>query len=103
GLIHHTNVHEMLLRIETTGAGALEVGEERLVPALTPDNIRQDMRLLQVQNHDGGRAPYTMRKRRPRLLVRRFAVHHYCVATSADLRASIQDFLDKLHGDVGGV
>src|SRR5262245_22359568 len=93
----------MLRWIKIAGASVREVREERLGPALAPDDIRQDMRFLQIQNHYSGGAAYTMRKGRPRLLVRRFAMYHHRVATAAQLRTALPDLLDKRTGSVVGI
>src|SRR5438128_11521202 len=70
----------MLVRVEAGRAGMRKMAEEGLAPELTADNIGQDIRLFDVEHHHRAGTPYAMRKRRPGLLVRRFAVYHHHVA-----------------------
>ena len=79
------------------------MAEEDLAPALTTDNICQDLRFFEVENHHCGCTPYAMRKRRPCLLMCGFAVYHYGVATRSQLCTALPHLLDKRAGRIVGV
>src|SRR5262245_22879029 len=93
----------MLVRVEIGRTGTRKMAEEGFVPELTTDNICQDLRLFEVENHHCGRTPYAMRKRRPRLLVGGFAVYHHRVAARSQLRTAFPHLLDKRAGRIVGV
>src|SRR6266581_2534128 len=93
----------MLVRVETGRTGTRKMAEEGLAPALATDNICQDLRLFEAENHHRGRTPDAMRKRRPRLLVCGFAVYHDGVATRSQLRTALPHLLDKRAGRIVGV
>src|SRR5919197_4776 len=93
----------MLVRVETDRTGTRKMAEEGLAPALTTDNIGQDLRFFEVENHYRGRTPYAMRKRCPRLLMCGFAVYHHGVTARPQLRTALPDLLDKRAGGIVGV
>src|SRR5215475_3189866 len=93
----------MLGWVETGRASTRKMAKEGLAPKLTADNIGQDICLCGVENHHCGSTPYAMRKRRPGLLVRRFAMHHHRVATRPQLRTAPPHLLDEGAGRIVGI
>src|SRR5262249_5633947 len=93
----------MLVRVKTGRTGTRKMAEEGLAPELTTDNIGQNLRRFEVENHHRARTQYAMRKRRPRLLVGGFAVYHHRVAARSQLRTALPHLLDKRAGRIVGV
>src|SRR5262245_65564506 len=83
----------MLGWVETGRASTRKMAEEGLTSKLTADYIGPDIRLFGVENHHRGSTPYAMRKRRPGLLVRRFAVHYHRVPTRSTLCSALPHLL----------
>src|SRR5215510_7568238 len=93
----------MLVWVESARTGTRKITEEGLAPELTADNIGQDIRLFDVENHHRGSTSYAMRKRRPCFFVCGFAMHHHSVATRSQLRTALPHLLDERAGGIVGV